>query len=236
VTPETLRNTLLLALAGAAGCVDAVSYLQMSRVFTANMTGHTVLLGIAVVEGQTDTTLHALLALAGFVVGALTGSTIADREPARAAWPHCSTQALALESAVLVALAVAWALGATRAGGGLSLCIFGAAFAMGIQSAAARTVKVHGISTTFITGTLTSLCAGMIARRRHGPPDEGAPEDPHGLALLLSVWGVYVAGAVVGAALAGRAPALSLVPPAVIVLVVTAIAATIFGLGRDRLP
>ena len=236
MTPETLRNTLLLALAGAAGCVDAASYLLMSRVFTANMTGHTVLLGIAVVEGRTDTTLHALLALAGFVVGALAGAAIADREPARAAWPHCSTQALALECAVLVGLALAWAQGAAAVEGGLAACIFGAAFSMGIQSAAARTVKVHGISTTFITGTLTSLCAGLVARHRHGPPDPGAPEDPHGLALLLSVWGVYVAGAVVGAALAGLAPAFALAPAALVVVAVTAIAAALFGLGRDRLP
>jgi uncharacterized membrane protein YoaK (UPF0700 family) len=41
------RNGLLLALAFAAGYIDALSYLGLSRVFTANMTGNTVLLGIA---------------------------------------------------------------------------------------------------------------------------------------------------------------------------------------------
>jgi len=41
------RHALLLTLSCAAGCVDAISYLRLGNVFTANMTGHAVLLGIA---------------------------------------------------------------------------------------------------------------------------------------------------------------------------------------------
>lgn len=44
------RNGLLLALAFAAGYIDALSYLGLGRVFTANMTGSTVLLGIAIAQ------------------------------------------------------------------------------------------------------------------------------------------------------------------------------------------
>ena len=40
------RDSLLLALSFAAGYVDALSYLGLSRVLTANMTGNTVLLAI----------------------------------------------------------------------------------------------------------------------------------------------------------------------------------------------
>jgi uncharacterized membrane protein YoaK (UPF0700 family) len=40
----------VLLLTGAAGYVDAVSYLLLGRVFTANMTGNTVLLGLAIVR------------------------------------------------------------------------------------------------------------------------------------------------------------------------------------------
>jgi uncharacterized membrane protein YoaK (UPF0700 family) len=38
------RNGLLLLLACAAGAIDAISYLGLARVFTANMTGNAVLL------------------------------------------------------------------------------------------------------------------------------------------------------------------------------------------------
>ena len=44
------RDLLLLGLTWAAGFVDAVSYLGLGNVFTANMTGNTMLLGIALVE------------------------------------------------------------------------------------------------------------------------------------------------------------------------------------------
>ncbi len=40
-----LRNGLLLALAFAAGYIDALSYLGLGRVFTANMTGKSCLSG-----------------------------------------------------------------------------------------------------------------------------------------------------------------------------------------------
>ena len=39
------RDLLLLALTWAAGNIDAIGYLGLGRVFTANMTGNTVLLG-----------------------------------------------------------------------------------------------------------------------------------------------------------------------------------------------
>jgi len=48
----TIRNMLLLLLACAAGAIDAISYLGLGRVFTANMTGNTVLLGLALVQAD----------------------------------------------------------------------------------------------------------------------------------------------------------------------------------------
>src|SRR5215470_8216887 len=46
--PGGWRDGVLLALTFAAGCVDALSYLGLSHVFTANMTGNAVLLGLAI--------------------------------------------------------------------------------------------------------------------------------------------------------------------------------------------
>ena len=44
--PSKTKTSLLLTLAFAAGYVDALGYLGLGGVFTANMTGNTVLLGI----------------------------------------------------------------------------------------------------------------------------------------------------------------------------------------------
>ena len=60
----------MLALAFAAGYIDAISYLGLSRVFTANMTGNTVLLGIALAQLDGDAAARSGLALAGFLAGA----------------------------------------------------------------------------------------------------------------------------------------------------------------------
>src|SRR3989454_10880597 len=43
---------MVLMLTWAAGSVDAISYLALDHVFTANMTGNTVLLGLAIGQGH----------------------------------------------------------------------------------------------------------------------------------------------------------------------------------------
>src|ERR1700687_3239708 len=61
-----VRDALLLTLTAATGSVDAVSYLGLGRVFTANMTGNLVLLGIAIGQGQLPEALRSVVALVGF--------------------------------------------------------------------------------------------------------------------------------------------------------------------------
>ena len=63
------RDRILLALAFVAGCVDALSYLGLSRVFTANMTGNAVLLGLAIGQTQELQVAHSSAAIVGFVLG-----------------------------------------------------------------------------------------------------------------------------------------------------------------------
>lgn len=165
---------LLLALSAfAAGAVDAISYVGLGHVFTANMTGNTVLLGLALGQVQGLASLRSLAALAGFALGVMSGALLVERiaEPKQQA--PAVRRAVALEAGVLAALAVAWfAAGAQPASGGLYGLIALAALAMGIQSAAVRRLGVAGVATTYITGTLTGLCAGLVARMRapRSPP------------------------------------------------------------------
>ena len=60
--------------------------------------------------------------------------------------------------------------------------------AMGAQSAAAQQVGVPGITTTFVTGTLTRFALQLVDRR-DGPRPEAAPP---------LAWGAYLVGAIVG--------------------------------------
>ncbi len=61
------RDAMLLLLTLAAGCVDAISYLGLGHVFTAMMTGNTVLLGLALGQGHILDALRSIRALLGFV-------------------------------------------------------------------------------------------------------------------------------------------------------------------------
>ena len=75
------RDALLLALTFAAGAVDAVSYLGLGQIFTANMTGNVVFLALAVGERSLLTALHSVGALIGFCLGAIVAGRILARPP-----------------------------------------------------------------------------------------------------------------------------------------------------------
>src|ERR1700694_1000194 len=63
----------LLLLTFTTGVVDAVSYLGLGHVFTANMTGNIVLLGFGIAGGTGLPVLAPLVSLAAFLVGAGAG-------------------------------------------------------------------------------------------------------------------------------------------------------------------
>lgn len=220
----TIRNGLLLVLAFAAGYIDALSYLGLGRVFTANMTGNTVLLGIAFAELDGAAIRRSSLALAGFLAGAATGAWIVERDHSDSPWPWSVTLALTLESLLLLAFAAVWYLAqdtlatvTTRA----ALIVL-SALAMGVQSAAVIRLEITGIATTYLTGTLTNLVSLLMGRSyrksksfRHS-------------ALLATVWIVYIGGAVVAAVDLPRNLILTLISPAALIIVVVTIAAIVF--------
>ena len=108
------RDRMLLVLTGGAGCADALGYLGLGHVFTANMSGNTALLGLHIALGDGAAALRSLTALVAFGLGLAIGAWIAGR-PASGGWPSSVTRALAAESVVLAAfVAVAHAVGPER--------------------------------------------------------------------------------------------------------------------------
>jgi uncharacterized membrane protein YoaK (UPF0700 family) len=235
-----MRNVVLLLLAGAAGCVDAVSYVGLGRVFTANMTGNTVLLGLAVGQAEGLAVLRSSLALVGFVAGVGIGAAFTRRARPGQVWPPGATGALALEWALLLAFAALWVAAADSAPGGRTAgtLIVLSSLAMGIQSAVARRLDVSGIATTYITGTLTTLACSAVDRAR-GAVVAAASREPGARvaslpaawsaeALLAATWVVYVGGAAVVAAAGYVGPGLMLGFP--VVLMTAAIGAALLRL------
>jgi len=155
------RDTMVLVLTWAASGVDAISYFGLGHVFTANMTGNTVLLGLAIGQGQGLAALRSIVALVGFMVGAALGAIIVEIGPQHSDWPAAVTRAVSVELITLGLFTVGWHTG-YRSGGILYSLIALSSVAMGIQSAAIRHLKVPGVATTYITGTLTSMVAEAV--------------------------------------------------------------------------
>jgi len=153
---------MLMLLTLAAASVDAISYLGLGHVFTAMMTGNTVLLGLALAQGEVLAAVRSILALIGFAIGAFVGAIIVERESYPPEWPAAVTAALAFETIILAIFAANFTLLDSIHGGMIFLLIVLSAFAMGIQSAAVRRLGVPGIATTYITGTLTSLMVDLL--------------------------------------------------------------------------
>jgi uncharacterized membrane protein YoaK (UPF0700 family) len=71
----------LLALTVVTGLIDAVSFLGLGHIFTANMTGNVVFLGFALGGAQGLSAIRSVTALFVFAFGSLLGGRVIKRRP-----------------------------------------------------------------------------------------------------------------------------------------------------------
>lgn len=213
--PSALRrDALLVVLTAASGATDALSFLGLGQVFTAVMTGNLVLLGIALGRGSLGQAGRAAVAVAAFAIGVAVSSRVAtsrdNTAPGDPTWPSHVVLALGIEAILELGLLVGWMATGGRPGGSLEvLLVADSAIAMGIQSGAVRALGVPGLSTTYLTGTLTWIVSHLTGGER---PRDVAPQ-------ALSIAGM-LAGAVVTAALIGWARQFAVLVPAGLVALV----------------
>src|SRR5271163_1427615 len=86
--PRETTTTIaaLLLMTAATGIVDAVSYLGLGHVFTANMTGNVVLLGFAAAGAPGFSIAASLASLGSFLLGAAAGGRVTSHVPSRRRW------------------------------------------------------------------------------------------------------------------------------------------------------
>jgi uncharacterized membrane protein YoaK (UPF0700 family) len=148
----------LLVLTFSTGLVDAVSYLGLGRVFTANMTGNIVLLGFGVAGSGGLPVVAPLVSLGAFLVGSAVGGAMAMRIGHRQA-RHVA-RALWIETALVLAAAIVAAVAdvepSTVSGDAVIALL---ALGMGVRNATVRRLAVPDLTTTVLTMTLTGLAA-----------------------------------------------------------------------------
>lgn len=156
------RDLLLVALTFAAGSVDAVALLRLD-VFTAVMTGNIVLLGLAVGQGAFGNALRSIVAVVAYSVGVVVGARIVGALAIETHWSPKVTRALAVEWVLQAAFLIGWLFTAANPEGvSATTLIAFSGVAMGIQAATARALA-PGMSTTYVTGTLTGLLSELSA-------------------------------------------------------------------------
>src|SRR6476661_8723555 len=197
----SLRHPLtiaLLVLTLTTGLVDAVSYLGLGRVFTANMTGNIVLLGFGIAGSAGLPVVAPLVSLGAFLVGSAIGGILASRTADRHA--RHMARALAIEiGGILAATLVAAATDVRPRTLAADAVIALLALAMGVRNATVRRLGVPDLTTTVLTMTLTGLAADS---RLAGGSGKGSVRR---IAAVLAM----LAGALAGALLLK----ISLVPP-----------------------
>jgi len=138
---------VVVALAFTAGFADGDAYLRW-HLFAANMTGNTVLLGIALAGLDVPRALAVLGAIAAFIAGSFAGESLASR----------SRPGILFTEAVVLAVAAAIEDHPVQLE-----CI---AFAMGLQNTAFSNFDGVAANTAFITGNYARVAQAFVSLGR----------------------------------------------------------------------
>src|SRR6266704_5122926 len=170
-TTEKVISYALLGMTAVTGLVDAVSFLSLGHVFTANMTGNIVLLAFATAHVSGLSIARSSTALLAFLVGAILGGRIMTRANADSQI-RFAAQAFLLE--------VAFLLAASFCGMGYRGDLLGHSFqpfalialtalAMGTRNAAVRKLAIPDLTTTVLTLTITGIGADSSLANGNNP-------------------------------------------------------------------
>lgn len=168
---EKIAPYALLGMTAVTGLVDAVSYLSLGRVFTANMTGNVVILAFATARVSGLSIARSSAALASFLVGAILGGRIMARANAETQIQFAA-QASLLEIAFLLAASIC-AIGYRGHLLEDSFQTFAlialTGLAMGTRNASVRKLAIPDLTTTVLTLTITGIAADSSLAKGNNP-------------------------------------------------------------------
>ena len=226
-----LTAVAVLLTIGTAG-TDVISFIRLGSVFASVMTSNIVFLGLAAANQSATLAGHAAVSFAGYVIGVAGGSRMArsgrrngDAAPGHGGrpWSAWVTATVITETAVFVVFTAGWEITGTKPSGAAQLFLLAVAtVAMGMQSAVVVVLGIAGVSTTYMTGTLTTLI-DTIAR-----PDPRGGADARRILVLLAL----VAGAGLSGLMLATVPSVVPVIPLAVLIGVILIGTGLVRVGR----
>jgi uncharacterized membrane protein YoaK (UPF0700 family) len=222
-----LRDAIVILLALGAGAVDAISFLGLGGAFSANMTGNVVLLGAAAGKGFTEALLRSGAALAGYVVGVYVAAravraVVGERSEGGELWPGWMTRGLIVVALLECVVLVAWLASSGRpslAGEATLLAVF--ALAMGAQGALVHRLGLNGVTTTYVTGTLTGFLSELAT---------GSGDGRNRLQRLSMVFALFIGAAFAALLVFQARETAALLPP---LLTMSAVLIAVRAFGRE---
>ena len=209
------KFAIALSLAAIGGFVDAVGYIALFQIFTANMSGNSVHIGMYLGQFDLSGLTRPACAISAFVAGMVL-TRIAIEIATRIGVRRIASFTLSAE--VVLLLLFAQATPRMHLGQIVDLqspvyfaLVAMLAFAMGVQTVTLTHVGPLTVYTTFVTGTLTKFAESFTEAifwiydrvRQSRALSEVArlaakQQDVQHAALLAAAWVCYLAGAALG--------------------------------------
>jgi uncharacterized membrane protein YoaK (UPF0700 family) len=195
--PRALTTAAVLLTAGSAA-TDVACFTRLGSVFASVMTSNIVFLGLSAAQHSGALAERASIGVAAYATGVAAAARLArtGHRAARAArpggpgvsggagaaegsggqggaapWSRWITASLVTEIFVLALFTAGWQITGAKPEGGAQLILLAlAALAMGMQSAVVAVMGLGAVSTTYLTGTLTTLIDSLASAR---PRQEG---------------------------------------------------------------
>jgi uncharacterized membrane protein YoaK (UPF0700 family) len=199
---DSARGWVAVILTWVSGYVDAAGYLQLNHIFTANMSGNTVGVGLGIAKAQGYEIVQRGWPILIFTIGMIVASVVLElgvRYEVRSRY----SITMSIELLLLMSYGV-WGdvsgissltTGQVPAGVFFGLIAL-AAFAMGIQNATLTSAGPLSIRTTHVTGMLAEFSQIVAAALiRHRPPHRNRSAE----VVTISIWTAFALGASAGA-------------------------------------
>jgi uncharacterized membrane protein YoaK (UPF0700 family) len=153
-----MHLVMMLALTFTTGIIDAIGYLGLDRVFTANMTGNVVVLGMAIAQAEDLPIVGPAVALGCFLLGAALGGRLL--RSSRVGWSGRTTAAFSTTGSIVLLLGIACFVVVPTEGTPWAYVVTGfLGLAMGLQAASARRIGVADVTTVVVTSTIVGLAS-----------------------------------------------------------------------------